>query len=234
MSGKTVFLAGASGLIGGLALPALLQRAEREDWQILVPTRRALPLQHPRLHALIGDPGSAAAQAAIERALAGKRTRVLSFACAIGSTLRAAGSQAAFAAIDRDLVLALAHIARRHGARQAIVVSSVGAAARSSNFYLRVKGEMEAGVEALGFERCDFLQPGLLLGERGGQKRPGERIGQILAPVFNPLLRGPLTRYRAIGADTVAAALVALLGQPDPGVTRFANDAIEAVAARER
>jgi uncharacterized protein YbjT (DUF2867 family) len=234
MSGNNVLLAGASGLIGGLALPALLQRAEREDWRIVAPTRRALPVQHPRLHPLVGDPGSPQAQAAIERALAGNGTRTLSFACAIGSTLRAAGSQAAFAAIDRDLVLALASIARRLGARQAIVVSSVGAAARSSNFYLRVKGEMEAGVEALGFERCDFLQPGLLLGERSGEKRPGERIGQLLAPLYNPLLRGPLSRYRAIGADAVAAALVALVGRSGNGVMRFANADIDAVAALER
>lgn len=234
MSGNNVLLAGASGLIGGLALPALLQRAEREDWQIVAPTRRALAVQHPRLHPLVGDPGLPQAQAAIERALAGKGTRTLSFACAIGSTLRAAGSQAAFAAVDRDLVLALAGIARRRGARQAIVVSSVGAAAGSSSFYLRVKGEMEAGIEALGFERVDFLQPGLLLGERSGQPRPGERLGQWMAPLFNPLLRGSLSRYRAIRADAVAAALVALVGQSGPGVTRFANDDIEAVAARER
>ncbi len=234
MAGNTVLLAGASGLIGGLTLTALLQRAEREDWQIVAPTRRALPLQHPRLQPLAGDPGSPAGQAALERALSAKGSNVLSFACALGSTLRAAGSQAAFAAVDRDLVRALAAIARRHGARQAIVVSSVGASARSANFYLRVKGEMEAGIEALGFERIDFLQPGLLLGERGGPPRPGERLGQWLAPLYNPLLRGPLRRYRAIEAGVVATALAALVGRPGSGVARHACSAIEALATVDR
>lgn len=232
MATASVLLAGASGLIGGLALPELLGRAEREDLLICAPTRRELAISHPRLRTSVGDPGSSKGLAAIQRMLAEPHVPVSCFACAIGSTLRAAGSQSAFAAIDRDLVLALAGIARRHGARQAIVVSSVGAAAGSSNFYLRVKGEMEAGIESLGFERVDFLQPGLLLGDRGGQSRPGERIGQLLAPLYNPLLRGPLHRYRAIAADAVAATLVALVGRAGSGVTRHSNAEIEASAKR--
>lgn len=230
MATAAIVLAGATGLIGGLALPQLLQRADQEDLQICAPTRRELAQAHPRLRAIVGDPGTAKGQAAIERVLAGQGVSAGCFACAIGSTLRAAGSQAAFAAIDKDLVLALAGMARRHGARQAVVVSSVGASAGSTNFYLRVKGEMEAGIEALGFERVDFLQPGLLLGERGGQSRPGERIGQLLAPLYNPLLRGPFRRYGAIAADRVAAALAALVGQPGSGVRRFTNKDIEALA----
>jgi uncharacterized protein YbjT (DUF2867 family) len=233
MPADVVLFAGASGLIGGLALTALLQRAEREDWQVVAPTRRPLGLKHRRLHSVVADLNVSDGLAAIENALNRQGARVTSFACAIGSTLRVAGSQAAFAAVDRDLVLALAGIARCHGARQAIVVSSVGASAGSANFYLRVKGEMEAGIEALGFECCDFLQPGLLLGERAGQPRPGERIGQLLAPLYNPLLRGPMSRYRAIPAGAVAAALVALVGQTGNGVSRHAYAQIETAAAAE-
>ncbi len=230
MAKQALLLAGASGLVGGLALPALLQRAEPEDWQIVAPARRALASQHRRLHTVVCEPGTPKGLAAIERVVSAQGGNIGSFACTIGSTLRAAGSQEAFAAIDRDLVLALAGIARRRGARQAIVVSSVGASATSSNFYLRVKGEMEVGIEALGFERVDFLQPGLLLGDRGVEKRPGERLGQLLAPLFNPLLPGPLRRYRAIGADVVAAALVALVCRPGNGATRHSNLDIETSA----
>ena len=86
---------------------------------------------------------------------------------------------------------------------------------------------MEAGVEKLGFERVDFLQPGLLLGERAGVSRPGERIAQVLNPLFNPFLLGSLRRYRAIPAEKVAAALVALAGRKGSGVTRLTNAAIE-------
>lgn len=222
-----LLLAGATGLVGGLALAALLEADRRRHWQIYTPTRRALSLTHPRLHPIEVDPGTPAGQAQIERVLVAQGVRLDCFVCAIGSTLKAAGSQAAFAAIDRDLVLALAGIARRHGARQAIVVSSVGAAQSSASFYLRVKGEMEAGVEKLGFERVDFLQPGLLLGERAGVSRPGERIAQVLNPLLNPFLLGSLRRYRAIPAEKVAAALVALAGRKGSGVTRLTNAAIE-------
>ncbi len=222
-----LLLAGATGLVGGLALAALLEADRRRHWQIYTPTRRALSLTHPRLHPIEVDPGTSAGQAQIERVLVAQGVRLDCFVCAIGSTLKAAGSQAAFAAIDRDLVLALAGIARRHGARQAIVVSSVGAAPSSASFYLRVKGEMEAGVEKLGFERVDFLQPGLLLGERAGVSRPGERIAQVLNPLLNPFLLGSLRRYRAIPAEKVAAALVALAGRKGSGVTRLTNAAIE-------
>jgi len=229
-----LLLAGATGMVGGLALSALLDGAGREHCQIYAPTRRALTPTHPRLHPIEVDPGTATGQAQIERALVGQGVRLDGFICAIGSTLKAAGSQAAFAAIDRDLVLALAAIARRHGARQAIVVSSVGAAAASPSFYLRIKGEMEAGIEKLGFERVDFLQPGLLLGERTGAARPGERIAQVLNPLLNPLLLGSLRRYRAIRAETVAAALVALAGRKGSGVARLTNAAIEDCARADR
>lgn len=222
-----LLLAGATGLVGGLALRLLLDRPEREKWHIHAPTRRALGLSHPRLHPVEIDPGSAAGQAQIERVLVAQGVRLDCFVCAIGSTLKVAGSQTAFAAIDRDLVLALAGIARRHGARQAIVVSSVGAAPASPNFYLRVKGEMEAGIEKLGFERVDLLQPGLVLGERTGASRPGERIAQVLNPLLNPLLLGSLRRYRAIRAESVAAAVVALAGRAGSGVTRLTHAAIE-------
>ena len=225
-----LLLAGATGLIGGLTLPALLESTGREHCQIYAPTRRALATAHPRLHPIEVDPGTPAGQAQIERVLVGQSVRLDGFICAIGSTLKAAGSQAAFAVIDRDLVLSLAAIARRHGARQAIVVSSVGAARASPSFYLRVKGEMEAGIEKLGFECVDFLQPGLLLGERTGAARPGERIAQILNPLLNPVLLGSLRRYRAIRAETVAAALVALAGRAGSGVSRLTNAEIEDVA----
>lgn len=222
-----LLLAGATGLVGGLALPALLDGLGPAQWQVYAPTRRALGPTHPRLHPIEVDPGTPAGQSQIERMLVGQGVRLDCLICAIGSTLKAAGSQAAFAAIDRDLVLALAGIARRHGARQAIVVSSVGAAANSPSFYLRIKGEMEAGIEKLGFERVDFLQPGLLLGERTGAVRPGERIAQVLNPLLNPLLLGSLRRYRAIRAETVAAALAALAGRAGSGVSRMTNAAIE-------
>lgn len=141
------------------------------------------------------------------------------FASALGTTRRIAGSIDAFAKIDRDLVLEVARAARAAGARQAVLVSSVGADPRSRNDYLRIKGELEQAVAGLGFQRCDVLQPGLLLGARGEvASRPAERLGQWVAPLLNPLMSGGFARFRAIEARRVARAAHALIGRLDPGV----------------
>lgn len=138
------------------------------------------------------------------------------FVSCLGTTLRAAGSREAFIAVDRDMVLNLAQVARRHGARRAIVVSSVGASRQSGNFYLRVKGEIEDAFEAMGFERLDFIRPGLLLGERQS-RRPAEALAQKFAPLFNPLFAGRLRPYRSIRTELVAKAIVRLAGEKNFG-----------------
>lgn len=218
-----ILFAGATGLVGRLALPLLLQRLPAAA-RVLAVGRRAPALSDPRVVPILGVLDDAGLHARLETVLSAHPPSV--FVCSLGSTLRQAGSEAAFAALDRDAVAALAQRARAHGARQAIVVSSVGADADSASFYLRVKGEMQAAVIALGFARVDFLQPGLLLGPRAHDRRPGERIAQALAPFYNPLLRGRLHRYRAIPAATVAAALAALLEMPEHGITLHRNDAL--------
>jgi uncharacterized protein YbjT (DUF2867 family) len=96
-------------------------------------------------------------------------------------------------------------------------VSSVGASRQSGNFYLRVKGEVEDALERIGFARVDLIQPGLLIGPRS-ERRPAEKLFQALAPASNLLLQGTLRRYRSIGADEVAGAIVQLLGEDAPGV----------------
>ncbi|WP_339826787.1 NAD-dependent dehydratase [uncultured Arenimonas sp.] len=219
-----VLLAGATGLVGGLALKRWLAKADGP--LLLAPVRRPLALTHPRLLALPGGWD----ETAIRTALESQGAQLQAYACCLGTTIRQAGSREAFLEVDRDLVLALGGIAHRLGARQALLVSSVGASAQSGNFYLRVKGEAERGLGALGFERVDCLRPGLLLGERG-ERRPAEALGQRLAPLANLLARGPLRRYRAIAADDVAAAMVGLCGRNGDGRHVHEYDAIKAVAS---
>lgn len=113
-----LMLAGATGLVGAQALELLLQGRE---WSVCVPARRDFGKRHARLQLAVGDLGDGATLARIEREL----PALDAFACAIGTTLKKAGSAAAFTAVDRDLVLALAGLARRRGARHAVVVSSV-------------------------------------------------------------------------------------------------------------
>jgi len=150
--------------------------------------------------------------------------------CCLGTTIRQAGSQAAFRAVDHDLVLAAARGARAGGTPHMIAVSSVGAAAKSGNFYLRTKGETEDDLRALGFDRLDLIRPGLLRGDRPGPQRLGEGIATIAAPLTDALLHGSFRRYRSISGATVAAAIVALAGQGGSGVHIHENDAIRALA----
>ncbi|WOF44493.1 NAD-dependent dehydratase [Sphingopyxis indica] len=150
--------------------------------------------------------------------------------CCLGTTIRQAGSQAAFRAVDLDLVLAAAGAARRADAAHMIVVSSVGASAKSRNFYLRTKGAMEAGLAALGFDRLDILRPGLLTGKRHGPPRLGEGIAMAAAPFTDMLLHGSLRRYRSIPADVVARAIVALVDAGAPGIYVHENDAMRRLA----
>lgn len=223
---RAVLLAGATGLVGGRVLARWLEAGDGP--MVVAPVRRPLPFGHPRLHALVGQWDGDALAAA----LAAKGASLDAYACCLGTTIRQAGSREAFLAVDRDLVLALGEIARGLGARQALLVSSVGASAQSGNFYLRVKGEAERGLAAQGFERVDCLRPGLLLGERA-ERRRAEGLGQRLAPLANPLMRGPLRRYRAIGADTVAGAIVALAGREAAGRFVHEYDALVALASGE-
>jgi hypothetical protein len=106
---------------------------------------------------------------------------------ALGTTMRAAGSQAAFRAVDHDAVVAFASAARDAGARHMMTVSSAGADRHSRNFYLKLKGEVEHELSQLDFERLDIFRPGLLRGPRGGDRRVAERLGIAVSPADRPV-----------------------------------------------
>ena len=138
--------------------------------------------------------------------------------CCLGTTIKQAGSKEAFAAVDLEGVAAFAGAARMAGARQLLMVSSVGADASAANFYLQTKGKAEAAVQALGFARVDIFRPGLLRGDRAGPTRLGESIGMAVSPLTDLLTPRGLDKYRSIAATTVAAAICALTGRDGEGV----------------
>jgi uncharacterized protein YbjT (DUF2867 family) len=98
-----------------------------------------------------------------------------------------------------------------------VAISSVGADPASKNFYLRIKGEMEKALGSLGFDRLDLLRPGLLRGDRGTDRRSGERLAILASPLLNLFLRGSLDRYAAIDATRVAAAVASLARREEHG-----------------
>lgn len=201
---RTALVAGASGLVGGYLLDALLEAPQYREVHSL--GRRPLPKQHPKLvqhtvdFARLGGEALPPAQEAF---------------CCLGTTIKKAGSQEAFRAVDHDAVLAFASAAKKAGVQRFLVVTALGSDARSRVFYNRVKGETEEALKAMGFESLVILQPSLLLGERA-ESRPGERAAIIASRVLAPLLR-PLAS-RPIEARTVARAMVTLAQTAPQGV----------------
>ncbi|MEO0589160.1 MAG: NAD(P)H-binding protein [Pseudomonadota bacterium] len=153
--------------------------------------------------------------------LAAVRPRAL--ICALGTTWHKAGkSQEGFRAVDQDLIVETARVAKAAGISNFVLVSSAGADSRSKNFYLQVKGQTEALVTKVGFKRLDILQPGLLRGARAGDRRVKERLAIALSPVIDPLLPTKYAAFRSVEATLVAEAALGLAMRKAPG--RFTHD----------
>ncbi|GAB3478690.1 Rossmann-fold NAD(P)-binding domain-containing protein [Polaromonas eurypsychrophila] len=136
---------------------------------------------------------------------------------ALGTTIKVAGSQQAFRAVDFDAVLAVARSARAAGARRLGIVSAMGADAKSSVFYNRVKGEMESAVSRLGYDSVVLARPSLLSGDRsilGQARRSAEKFAATTMRLLRPVTPA---NYRAIAAADVAAALVRTLQNTPSG-----------------
>lgn len=218
---RSALLAGASGFVGGYVLEALLQAPD--IGRIFAISRRPLGREHPRIANRIVQFDKLQAQ------LQGLSCQVA--LCCLGTTLREAGSEQAFRQVDVDYVLSFAAAAKAAQVQRFIVVSSAGADPGSRNFYLRTKGEMEAGLVALGFPALDIFQPALLLGWRR-QTRPLELLARLAMPLLNPLLFGTREQYRGIPARTVAAAMVAATRSVRKGLQRYTYAGIKALAGR--
>ncbi len=129
--------------------------------------------------------------------------------CALGTTIRDAGSEDAFARVDHDYVVASARLAHDAGAAHFLLVTALGASPSSRIFYNRLKGETERDVVAEGPPAVSIFRPSLLVGDRQDRRRGEVVMGAVLA-VASPLLRGPLRKYRATPARAVARAMVAI------------------------
>ena len=199
-----IIMAGSTGLVGSL----LLRRLAGHELTLV--GRRANPDAPANAEQLIGD------TADWPKLLADAKCDVA--ICTLGTTMAQAGSKVAFATVDYGAVINFATAAKASGARQFMMVSSVGANAKASNFYLATKGKAEDGVKAIGFHRVDVFRPGLLRGERGGKTRPVERLMIGLSPITNLLTPRLFDHYRAIDAGDVAGAVAGLVGQDGEGM----------------
>lgn len=224
MEKHSALLVGATGLIGGHCLQLLLGSEQYEKVSVLV--RRPLGLKHPKLNEHIVDFEALEAGSAI--------FAVNDVYCCLGTTIKTAGSQAAFRKVDFDYPLSIAKLTKSAGAEQMQLVSSMGADIHSKMFYTRVKGEIEQQLQNVGFHSLHIFRPSLLLGKRPGQdKRFGEAIGQLLMPKLNFLLQGSWQNYRAIEAQIVAKAMVKAAVQGNSGNHVHCNKEIHHLAQME-
>lgn len=218
-----IALVGATGLIGQSLIRYGVGRGD--DFRVIGIARREMPLPPgARMELLVADPANWA------DAIAAANADVL--VCALGTTWKKAGKdEAAFRAVDHDLVLSCAKAAKELGLRQMIAISSVGADPGSKNFYLKVKGETEQALARVHIPRLDILRPGLLRGPRE-ELRPAERLGMIASPLIDLFLHGAYAKYRSIRSDVVAKAIVGLTREKMAGRFVFEHEAILRAASR--
>jgi uncharacterized protein YbjT (DUF2867 family) len=157
----------------------------------------------PKLHPVLTD------FAALDR----RRDELLAddVFCALGTTMRTAGSRAAFRTVDFDYPLQLAQLARAGGARHFSLVSAVGADRRSTFFYSRVKGELEDELRRMDWPSLAIFRPSVIEGERS-ESRPFERLSRRLLRLAPPA-------WRPVPAADIAAAMITVALASPPGVT---------------
>jgi uncharacterized protein YbjT (DUF2867 family) len=214
---RSVLLAGATGLVGGQILQALL--ADPTVAQVHALSRRPLTIQDPKLRVHIVDVHRLPDLPQADEAY-----------LALGTTIKVAGSQQAFRAVDLDANLAVARAAFAAGVRRIGLVSAVGADAGSSVFYNRVKGELEEALKAMQLTALVIAQPSLLLDHRDGLQQPprlGEKLAIPIGKLLAPVLPG---RYRPVHARAVAQALVRTVPTAE-GVVVLASDALARIGA---
>lgn len=203
--GRVVLVAGATGLVGREIVATLL--ADKTVEVIHCLGRRPLALKHPKLQDHVVDFAALPALPKVDECF-----------IALGTTIKVAGSQAAFRAIDLDAVVAVAMAAHSAGATKLGVISAMGANLQSRVFYNRTKGEMELALTHIGVKCLVIARPSLLDGNRhalGQPKRGGEGLGLLLMHGLRPVIP---VNYRAILAKDVAHALIQAVKTARPGV----------------
>lgn len=206
-----LLVVGSTGLVGRHALTLALAHPQIET--VVAPVRRPLPA-HPRLLSPVVDFDALPADA--------PWWHVDAVVCALGTTMRIAGSEAAFRRVDHDYPLAVARLARAHGATTYALNSALGADTGSRVFYSRVKGEVEHDLAAMGFDSLTFVRPGLIGGDRE-EFRAGERAAMVVLRALHPVLP---KRWRINPAERIAQALIDAAVHARPGTHVVSSEAL--------
>ena len=212
---------GATGLVGSACLELLL--TDPAFGRVIAATRRPMPADAPH------GAGRRPEERIVDFDELDRSAGLFSVDrvfCALGTTMRQAGSREAFRRVDHDLPIEIARLALAGGVSHLLLVSAVGAAADSRVFYNRVKGEVEAALLALPFRSTTIVRPSLLVGSRP-RPRPGELAGRLLGVVVPG-------RYRPVRAADVARVLVDAARENRPGARIIESEEIRALARASR
>jgi uncharacterized protein YbjT (DUF2867 family) len=199
-AGRTVLVVGATGLVGTEVVQQLL--SDETVARVVLVVRRPLTIASPKAEVHVVDFEKLADHKAL--------FAVDQIICALGTTIKHAGSQAAFRKVDFEYPLTIARLGRNQGVRHFLLVSALGADSESGVFYNRVKGELEDQLRSLGYRAVTVARPSLLLGARK-EFRLMERIGMVIGE-FVP------GRYRPVKAEAVARSLVTAARIDAPGL----------------
>ncbi len=212
---KTAILLGASGLVGGLLLDILLDCGIYK--QVVIFVRKPLDKEHPRLiqHTINFDK-----RETYEHLVKGD-----DLFCCLGTTIKKAGSQAAFRKVDYEYPLNFAEIAKNRGIKQYLIITAIGANAKSSVFYTRTKGECEDAISKLDLNSLKIFRPSLLLGNRD-EFRLGEKLSTYGMKILSIFMIGKWKKYQPIEAWLVAKAMMLESQHPSVGITIYESDKI--------
>jgi uncharacterized protein YbjT (DUF2867 family) len=217
MTTRKALIVGATGLIGGFCLQALLDDDHYSE--VIAIVRKPLLKTHRKFKTVVTTFEN------LESELSS--IQVDDVYCCLGTTIKKAGSQEAFKKVDHTLVVTVAELMKKQGAEQFLVISAMGADKDSKVFYNRVKGEMEAALQKMGYPCLRIIRPSLLLGPRK-EFRLGEKIGVLLIPLLKPFLLGALKKYRPVEAEKVAQFMVKVASEePVAGVHVYESNVIE-------
>jgi uncharacterized protein YbjT (DUF2867 family) len=220
MKNKKALIFGATGLIGNLLFEELIESAIYSEIRIFV--RQSIGVSHVKVKEFEVDFSN---PDTFSELISGDDLYIC-----LGTTIKKAGSVKKMEEIDRDLPVNIATAASANGVKRIVVVSSLGANPGASNYYLRIKGEMEQAIMKLRFENLAIVRPSMLLGERK-EKRAGETAGKVVMKVVNPLLLGKMKKYRGIHGRDVARAMIAIM-QKEPEKTYYESDVLQKIADR--
>ncbi|WP_338075675.1 oxidoreductase [Chengkuizengella sediminis] len=212
---KTALIAGASGLVGSELLTYLIEGNEYNRVTAIV--RNSLNIKHPKLKQVIVD---------FEQLSKDEEVfKVDDVFCCMGTTIKKAKTQEKMTRIDVEYPLEIARLAKKMGARQFLVVSAMQANSNSSTFYSRIKGRLEKELQKIGFETLHIFRPSLLVGDRK-EFRFGEKSAEILFKALFFIFIGPLKKYKAIHAKTVALGMFNASQSRKSGVLIHLSDEI--------